>query len=71
MMSTKRILVPVNFGSQSDAALKYASKISGIINGMITCLHVIEDEALSQTNSCQRTQRRRSEEKPDRDYLLK
>lgn len=42
-MISKRILVPVNFGAQSDAALQYASKIAGTINGMITCLHVIEE----------------------------
>jgi nucleotide-binding universal stress UspA family protein len=42
-MIKKRILVPVNFGTQSDAALKYASYFAGVINGMITCLHVIEE----------------------------
>ena len=42
-MISKRILVPVNFGAQSDAALQYASNIAGTINGMITCLHVIEE----------------------------
>ena len=45
-MSSKRILVPVNFGTQSDAALRYASKIAGKINGMITCLHVIEEPGI-------------------------
>jgi nucleotide-binding universal stress UspA family protein len=37
-----RILVPVSFGPQSDAALKYARKVSQQRNGMITCLYVIE-----------------------------
>jgi nucleotide-binding universal stress UspA family protein len=42
-MINRRILVPVNFGAQSDVALKYASIIAGIIKGMITCLYVIEE----------------------------
>ncbi len=42
-MISKRILVPVNFGTQSDAALQYAGYISREINSMITCLHVIEE----------------------------
>jgi nucleotide-binding universal stress UspA family protein len=42
-MSKRRILVPVNFTSQSDAALYYAMKIAMAINGMITCLHVNEE----------------------------
>ncbi len=45
-MSRKRILVPVNFGTQSDAALKYASKIAEKINGTITCLHVVEEPGI-------------------------
>jgi nucleotide-binding universal stress UspA family protein len=42
MMQKWRILVPVSFGPQSDAALKYARKASQQTNGMITCLYVIE-----------------------------
>ena len=42
-MISKRILVPVNFGAQSDAALKYAIKMSAAVNGIITCLHVNEE----------------------------
>ncbi|KPL17472.1 MAG: hypothetical protein AMS23_06320 [Bacteroides sp. SM1_62] len=42
-MISKRVLVPVNFCTQSDAALQYASNISREINSMITCLHVIEE----------------------------
>jgi nucleotide-binding universal stress UspA family protein len=42
-MNRKKILVPVNFSLQSDAALKMAIKLSGPMHGMITCLHIIED----------------------------
>ena len=42
-MISKRILVPVNFGAQSDAALKYAIKMASAVNGKITCLHVNEE----------------------------
>jgi nucleotide-binding universal stress UspA family protein len=42
-MNRKKILVPVNFGKQSEAALRLATFLSGTMNGMITCLHVIED----------------------------
>jgi len=39
-----RILVPLSFSPQSDAALKQARQLAGQINAMITCLHVIEKE---------------------------
>jgi nucleotide-binding universal stress UspA family protein len=42
-MYKRRILVPVNFTSQSDAALHYAMKIASAINGMITCLYINEE----------------------------
>lgn len=42
-MYSKRILVPVNFGAPSDAALKYAIKLASAVNGRITCLHVNEE----------------------------
>jgi nucleotide-binding universal stress UspA family protein len=42
-MQKKRILVPLNFTSQSDAALHHAMSIAMAINGMITCLHVNEE----------------------------
>ena len=41
-MHNFRILVPVSFSPQSDAALKQARLLAGQINAMITCLHVIE-----------------------------
>jgi nucleotide-binding universal stress UspA family protein len=41
-MHNFRILVPVSFSPQSDAALKQARLLAGQINTMITCLHVIE-----------------------------
>jgi nucleotide-binding universal stress UspA family protein len=42
-MIGNRILVPVNFGVQSDTALKYAIKMALAVNGKITCLHVNEE----------------------------
>lgn len=45
-MIRRRILVPVNFSSQSDAALHLASKLASSMNGMITCLHVNEEPDL-------------------------
>jgi nucleotide-binding universal stress UspA family protein len=41
-MHKQRILVPLNFTSQSDAALHHAMRMAMAINGMITCLHVNE-----------------------------
>jgi len=42
-MISRRILVPVNFSAQSDAALKYAIKMASAVNGIITCLYVNEE----------------------------
>jgi nucleotide-binding universal stress UspA family protein len=42
-MIGNRILVPINFGTQSDTALKYAIKMASAVNGRITCLHVNEE----------------------------
>ena len=42
-MQKKRILVPINFTGQSDAALHHAMRMAMAINGMITCLHVNEE----------------------------
>lgn len=42
-MTRRRILVPINFTKESDAALSYAGKIAGSMNEMITCLYVMED----------------------------
>lgn len=41
-MNNPRILVPVSFGPQSDAALKYARKIAEITGDTISCLYVVE-----------------------------
>jgi nucleotide-binding universal stress UspA family protein len=41
-MHKYRILVPVSFRPQSDAALKYARRIAQQRKGMITCLYVVE-----------------------------
>ena len=45
-MSVNRVLVPVNFTSQSDAALHYAMKLASAMGGMITCLYVNEEPGL-------------------------
>ena len=42
-MISKRILVPVNFGAQSNASLKYALKMASSVDGIITCLYVNEE----------------------------
>lgn len=41
-MSVDKVLVPVNFTSQSDAALHYAMKLANSMGGMVTCLYVNE-----------------------------
>ena len=50
-MIRKKILVPVNFDQESDAALNYAGILARTINGMITCLHVIEERGSSPKKS--------------------
>ncbi len=44
-MTRKRILVPVDFSTQSDAALLYAGKIAADMNEMISCIYVIDDSS--------------------------
>lgn len=43
-MTRKRILVPINFTVESDAALVYARQIADGMKEMISCLYVIEDQ---------------------------
>lgn len=45
-MSRRRILVPIDFKSHSDAALYYARKIACKQNDMISCIHVMEEEGI-------------------------
>ena len=42
-MIRRKILVPINFSPQSHDVLKFASKITRAINGMMTCLHILEE----------------------------
>ncbi len=43
MKTRRRILVPVDFSAQSDAALLYAGNLAKSRNEMISCIYVIED----------------------------
>lgn len=45
-MSRYRILVPIDFSTQSDIALEFAGYIAGKLNAMISCIYVIEDRGL-------------------------
>lgn len=46
LMSRRRILVPIDFKTNSDAALYYARKIACKQNAMISCIYVMEEEGL-------------------------
>ncbi len=46
-MIRKKILVPVSFDSYSDAALDFAQVIAKSLDGMITCLHIIDESGKS------------------------
>jgi nucleotide-binding universal stress UspA family protein len=42
-MSRKRILVPMDFGPPSDAALEFAGELAAQLNAMLSCIYVIEE----------------------------
>lgn len=42
-MTRKRILVPVDFSTQSDLALEYARDIAKRLDALISCIYVIEE----------------------------
>jgi nucleotide-binding universal stress UspA family protein len=46
-MTRRRILVPIDFKPQSEAALNYARKIASKQNDMISCIYVMEEEGLT------------------------
>lgn len=45
-MTKKKILVPIDFSPQSDKALAYASDIAVRLNATLSCVYVIESQAL-------------------------
>jgi nucleotide-binding universal stress UspA family protein len=45
-MSRSRILVPIDFSPQSDAALEFARPLATKLNAMISCMFVIEEQGL-------------------------
>jgi len=46
LMIRRRILVPVDFSTQSDLALEYARHIATGLKAMISCIYVIEERGL-------------------------
>jgi nucleotide-binding universal stress UspA family protein len=43
-MARRRILVPVDFSTQSDLALEYARSMASSLDAMISCIYVIEEQ---------------------------
>lgn len=62
-MSRQRILVPVDFGTLSDAALIYAGQLAIGMNDMVSCIHIIEDGGGIETGETRRKQRREAEQR--------
>ena len=50
-MQRTRILVPLSFSTPSDYALLEARLLSGQMNGMLTCLHVIEEPSYLKSHT--------------------
>jgi len=50
-MARRRILVPVDFSTQSDLALEYARNIASSLDAMISCIYVIEEQGMVSEKS--------------------